>query len=164
MTNLNKVVTQGVGTTLDASQYVGASGEITVDAVAARAAIHDGITPGGLALGGYSIVGPITAGSGENPNGPVLTANAYNVVATVNNSYDSVTLPPAIAGTAVIVMVPPNQSSILSIWANGSDTINGIVNDPVDYSGLSQQGDEAAGLATFLCVANGAWYANCVPD
>jgi hypothetical protein len=164
MTNLNKVVTKGVTTTLEFSEYVGNSGEVTVNAPAAQISIHDGVTPGGLPLGGYGFAGPFTAGAGQNQDGPVLTANAYNVVATVNNNFDSVTLPPAIAGNIVFVMVPSNVSFYISVWANGSDTLNGATSDPVDFSGLSQQGFEAAGLATFICLADGAWYANCPLD
>jgi hypothetical protein len=87
-------------------------------------------------------------------------ANAYNVVATVNNNFDSVTLPPAIAGTIVFVMVPASQGTTLSIWANGSDTINGVADDPMDYGSTSQTNFGGAALGTFICLADGAWYAN----
>lgn len=87
------------------------------------------------------------AGGGRSANTPVLNAG-FSDIRTVATSADSVVLPVARAGIARFV---PNPSgTTLTVFANGSDTINGTAG----ATGVTQ----TTGVnALYFCARDGVW-------
>jgi hypothetical protein len=73
-----------------------------------------------------------------------------NNVATVVSIGDSVILPPAKPG--VILQVANNGANSMTVYAQGSDTINGVA----AATGVSQM---AGSTVTYTCLKAGTWTA-----
>lgn len=80
-------------------------------------------------------------------------ANAFQLVAVVNRvttvatDGDSVKLPPAIAGSSVVV--DNDGANSLAVWPSGTDQLEDVTTAVVQYSGSQ---------FTYICTAAGKWY------
>lgn len=92
---------------------------------------------------------PITAlaGGGRGASAPVLN-QAFADIRTVATSTDSVVLPPAKQG--MMRFVPNLTGQTLTVFANGSDTINSIAGS----TGVTQA---TAVHALYLCAHDAEW-------
>jgi hypothetical protein len=93
---------------------------------------------------------PLTAKAGGGQAGATLLPWMVNNVATVVSIGDSVILPPAKPG--VILQVANNGANSMTVYAQGSDTINGVA----AATGVSQM---AGSTVTYTCLKAGTWTA-----
>jgi hypothetical protein len=56
MTNLNRIVMAGAITIQSPSDYVGRAGELTLNTDTGQLSYHDGVTPGGIPIGGSAVL------------------------------------------------------------------------------------------------------------
>lgn len=82
MTNLNRIVTQGIISTLTPAEYVGKFGELTVDTETGQISFHNGVTTGGI-----------------SPNAGTGAVTAVAGVATLNTMAGKVTSEALIGAT-----------------------------------------------------------------
>jgi hypothetical protein len=93
---------------------------------------------------------PLTAKAGGGQAGATLLPWMVNNVATVANIGDSVILPPSKPGA--ILQVANQGANAMTVYAQGSDTINGVA----AATGVSQM---ASSTVTYTCLKAGVWTA-----
>jgi hypothetical protein len=89
------------------------------------------------------------AGGGQAGATPITTEVAR--VTTVATAGDSVMLPPAVQGLALMVI--NHGTKAMQVFGTGTDTID----DQAAATGVAQMVNS---VVIFLCVTNGKWYAN----
>ena len=162
MSKIEKIVTSG-STTENADTYVGKRGEITLNPDNLTLSVHNGFQP--YSIGPLYFGGTWSEGATSRSGAFGFAPNSYTFLTGPTSGPNTVfALPPATnAGTVIYVMMAGSSVGVpVSIWANGSDTINGVANDPVTYSPAST-GITTAPLI-FVCSAIGAWWTNGILD
>lgn len=134
-----------------AAAYASASlgGGIDVIQVLGGGAVLQGYTLGGLTYGSKIMQDNITAKAGGGQNtGPLVTGSGMRIT-TVVNSGDSVQLPPALPGYAIVIVNDASANPANVFPASG---------EQINTNGLNAAFSLATGTPTiFYCFTKGAW-------
>lgn len=90
------------------------------------------------------------AGGGQQTNTPLNASISLHRITTVANANDSVTLPPALAGS-LYVLTNAAAANSMNVFPSKGDSINAL--------GANNAFAMAAGkVAIFICVTAGQWH------